>query len=749
MKITIGDALKKGIEAHKSGKLEEADKLYTAILKIQPNHPDANHNLGVIAVVVGKLKEALPFFKKALEANQTVPQFWISYIDLLIKLKRISEAKVVFDQAQKSRINGDTITKIKNLLINIDNISPKNILSKMKLDQALRLAKQKLNDGLSEEAKSIYYSILIKFPKNKRAIEGMKNLSAEPTEKILTPKDPSKEKIQTLINYYNQGNFIKALDLAEKLLGQYPQSVFLHNIQGSINFNLKQYDNAIYNYKKALKIKPESADIYNNMGIIFKNKCDYKKAINSYKKALKIKPENAESYFNIGNVLRLKGQYENALKNYKKAIKIKPNYAEAYNNIGNILENKKDLDEAIKSYKQAVKINPNYTEVYYNIGSVLYKKDKLEDAIKSLREALKINPNFYLAQFTLGSVLKEKGKEEEAVESYKKTIEINPKFSEAHFNLGNIQKNRGELEAAIKSFEQALKFNPNYSKAYLNLGNVLKNQGNVKKAIENYKKALKINPNYAVAHYNLGNAYKDLENTEEAISSYKKALKIKPDYVFASHMLDSLTGNTRDSLPREYVTKLFDNYSKKFEESLIKKLKYKIPKILAQIIKKQKNISLFSVLDLGCGTGLMGLELSKYCKNIEGIDLSKPMLDQAHKKDVYDKLSHYDITEYLSQKNLDFDIFTSTDVFIYVGNLSEIFHLIKSRNKRNGKLIFSTEHTEKKGFYLEKSGRYSHSKEYILDLCQKYDYELLYFKKTNLRKEKNSFLTGGLYILGF
>lgn len=94
------------------------------------------------------------------------------------------------------------------------------------------------------------------------------------------------------------------------------------------------------------------------------------------------------------------------------------------------------------------------------------------------------------------------------------------------------------------------------------------------------------------------------------------------------------------------------------------------------------------------------------------------MLEQAKKKNVYDKLSHYDITEYLSNESLDFDLFISTDVFVYVGELSEVFHLIKSRNKRNGNLIFSTEHTEKKGYFLEKSGRYSHSKGYIMELCQ-------------------------------
>ena len=72
MELSLDQALKKGVEAHKAGKLEEADRYYTAILKAQPKHPDANHNMGVLAVGIGKVEESLSFFKTALEANSGV-----------------------------------------------------------------------------------------------------------------------------------------------------------------------------------------------------------------------------------------------------------------------------------------------------------------------------------------------------------------------------------------------------------------------------------------------------------------------------------------------------------------------------------------------------------------------------------------------------------------------------------------------------------------------------------------------------
>ena len=92
MELTLDQALQKGIEAHKAGKVQEADRYYTAILKANPKHPDASHNMGVLAVGLGKVETALPFFKTALEVNSNIAQYWLSYIDALIRLDRLADA---------------------------------------------------------------------------------------------------------------------------------------------------------------------------------------------------------------------------------------------------------------------------------------------------------------------------------------------------------------------------------------------------------------------------------------------------------------------------------------------------------------------------------------------------------------------------------------------------------------------------------------------------------------------------------
>ena len=109
MKLTINQALQQGVAAHKEGKLQDAERLYQSVLQSQPKHPDANHNLGLIAVSVNKADTALPLFKAALEANPKVEQFWLSYIDALIKEKQIEVARQVIGRAKKQGVAKEKI----------------------------------------------------------------------------------------------------------------------------------------------------------------------------------------------------------------------------------------------------------------------------------------------------------------------------------------------------------------------------------------------------------------------------------------------------------------------------------------------------------------------------------------------------------------------------------------------------------------------------------------------------------------
>jgi len=132
MELTIEQVLQQGIAAHKEGKLQDAERLYRAILQSQPAHPDANHNLAVLAVSVNKADVALPLFKTALEANPKIELFWLSYIDALIKEKQFDNAKQALKQAEKQGVATEKLNVLKTQLTQILRVNEPKLATQNK-----------------------------------------------------------------------------------------------------------------------------------------------------------------------------------------------------------------------------------------------------------------------------------------------------------------------------------------------------------------------------------------------------------------------------------------------------------------------------------------------------------------------------------------------------------------------------------------------------------------------------------------
>jgi tetratricopeptide (TPR) repeat protein len=330
----------------------------------------------------------------------------VSYIDALINVERIADAQAVFGQAKSNGAKGDGFDKLEQRLneagqeplkgkqvASEPQLKQPNILDTLKLDQAISLAKKKAKDGSPEEAKRIYQDILTKFPKNKRASDGLKGLVGRPVGKASKVQEPPQAQTQALINLYSQGQLQQALQEAGTLVQQFPQSAILFNIQGAVLKGLGQLDASVEAYNKALTIKPDNAEAYNNMGITLKDQGKLEEAIEAYNKALTIKPDNAEAYLNMGVVLQEQGKLEEAIEAYHKALAIEPDNADAYNNMGNALQEQGKLEEAIEVFTKALTIRSDYADAYYNMGIVLQEQGKLEEAIEAYSRSLAIKPD--------------------------------------------------------------------------------------------------------------------------------------------------------------------------------------------------------------------------------------------------------------------------------------------------------------------------------------------------------------------
>ena len=116
MDLKIEEILQKGIEAFGNGQITDAERLFDQILNIQPHHPDANHKMRKMAFGEDRVFEALAYFKIALIADSNQGEYWLNYIDTLLELDKLDDAKAAFDQAKQKGAKGDAFDLISKRL---------------------------------------------------------------------------------------------------------------------------------------------------------------------------------------------------------------------------------------------------------------------------------------------------------------------------------------------------------------------------------------------------------------------------------------------------------------------------------------------------------------------------------------------------------------------------------------------------------------------------------------------------------
>ena len=235
MKPTLAQALQQAIAAHKEGKLQEAERLYRAILQKKPNNPDANHNLGVLVVSAGKPLEALPFLKQALDTNPEVEQFWLSYIDALVKSGHFDEAQRLIEDSKK---NGVAIEKLKVLSERVQKTSLKIEPPQTQLDALL----DHYQNCRFDDAEALAKSLTEEFPAHQF---GWKVLGAV---------------------FKNTNRVGESLGPLQKSVKLAPKDAEAHNNLGVTLKDLGRLNEAEDSFRAAVAFNSNYAEAYNNLG---------------------------------------------------------------------------------------------------------------------------------------------------------------------------------------------------------------------------------------------------------------------------------------------------------------------------------------------------------------------------------------------------------------------------------------------------------------------------------------------------
>lgn len=462
---------------------------------------------------------------------------------------------------------------------------------------------------------------------------------------------------------------------------------------------------------------PADANAQHLLGLIYAKHGDIQAAIQHFKLAINLDPRQAIYHNNLSNAYKLLGDLEAATRHLNEALQLAPNNAESFNNLGSLYYTQGDIKRAMQQFEKAIRLNPLSWEAHYNLANCYIKQDMVLQAISH----------------------------------YQTAIKHNPAHSNAKLNLAMSYVLLKDYAAALPFLIEAAANNTQHAELQGHLAEAYLNLGQTDNALQQYLKAIALDPQRPAWHHNLGILYGRQGQTELAKQHFATAVELQPDNSTARHMLNALEATNVESAPAEYVQLLFDQYADYYNEHMRQQLNYTVPQLLRQAFGKfiTNSTKQQLILDLGCGTGLCGIYFRDLAHFLVGVDISSKMLTEAKNLGAYDGLCCSNILDCIPGLNANyFDIVLAADVFVYIGELSGIFAMIKSTLKSGGKLAFTIEEqTVNNKFTLQPSGRFAHSAKYISDLAEKIGFKIVTDDTIIPRTQAEQPISGRLYIL--
>jgi predicted TPR repeat methyltransferase len=435
----------------------------------------------------------------------------------------------------------------------------------------------------------------------------------------------------------------------------------------------------------------------------------------------------------------------------RKAVALMPSFAGTWVNLGSALLVQHKLAEAESALHEAIKREPANAQAHNNLGNVYREMKKTDAAEKCYHEALRLRPNFLDALTNLGLVMQDSGELREAVALHRRALALNPRHVDAHYNLGYALILLDDAKSAISHLEVVTQMRPGDTRGWISLGGAYARVHNHKRSMQCYERGVSLDPDNFENVAALGASFLAAGERDKSVAALKRALELKPSDADTRYWLAAAgVGEAPETMSPGAVAKLFDGYAGNFDEHLVGKLQYSTPTLLNNALRRAlgDEACALSLLDIGCGTGLLGKEVKDIAGYLAGVDLSPKMIERARTRGIYDDLTVQDITKFMETATRNFDAVLSADVFVYLGDLDRVFSATSACLVAGGLFAFSVEaHIGDEPYHLRTSGRYAHSMHYLRELSGRYGYTALGAETVILRMENGVPMEGYIMVL--
>jgi len=492
-------------------------------------------------------------------------------------------------------------------------------------------------------------------------------------------------------------------------------------------------------------------------------------------------PDFPHGYYLMSSLFRATGTFNNALTFSQMAIKLEPNIAAFHIQHGQILFSMNENAAAAEAFRAAHRIEPNNPIPLLLWADAMAQQNQFDEAVRLFGRARKVRdiPEIDLHE---GLCYLMKGANDKAESLFNRVIERMPEYEWGHIQKGKLLLQAKRSSEAEACFARALKCNANAYEALHGMAMVSEQQSHYDQATRYAMQAIQANPNGWESHMQLGSLLITQHQYTMAEQVLTQASALQPDNAYIMQLLivtlirqnkhaqalaqldqmlvkapdnkmlryfqAMLRGDRVETSPTEYIVNLFDYYADRFDHHLQQVLGYKVPQLLAQMVAEMNPSKNQTLLDLGCGTGLLAEAFKDFTSQRVGVDLSSRMIAKARDRKLYNALYAQDIVEFMKGCEQRFDLVTAADVVVYIGDLAPIFKSVRAVLADSGLFMFSIEKNEHIVDYsLTSTGRYTHAPGYVEHLCLEEGYEIVQQRDITGRMENDMPVASMAYIL--
>jgi predicted TPR repeat methyltransferase/thioredoxin-like negative regulator of GroEL len=376
-------------------------------------------------------------------------------------------------------------------------------------------------------------------------------------------------------------------------------------------------------------------------------------------------------------------------------------------------------DLALQVLDGAIRQAPSHVSLRLARAELLWHQGDLPGATCDAAEAVVAQPDSHQSKALLGMLMLELRRPAEAIACLKEAVAAAPASAAYREALATAYETSGAVDDALSVLADGIRLAP----ACVSLRNVAIlihiRQRNFLAAVAAAEYGRAAGVADACTFGLMGHALSSLGQHEKATAAYREALKLGPDDQYVRHLVTAsglLPGAKR--APDDYLIAVFDGYADRFESHLLA-LGYRIPGVIRRVVMTHPLIAagqtLGPVLDLGCGTGFLGVALGGLAiAPLIGVDISARMLAQARAKQIYAELHEASIGDFLAADATRWPLMLAADVLCYFGELDAVIAAVHARLAPGGWFVFSLEQLPAgDDWALQRQGRYAHAPGYV------------------------------------